>query len=459
MTPRPPAGEAGSRTGIRRQAGAAGTARAADALLALGLVLSLGSRLRPYGLPIGPGELCLVAWLFLMLGGGLEKRRPRLGWALSRMVTFWALFAVALGVGTITAYTIRDPHDPIWFKHDAFAYPLLAAISCLCVTEPDAGTRGECVSWWLILFGAPLLGLQLVLASGLADFTASAFWYWDRLRGWSQNPAQLAFLCAALALLALHLADSARGAGRRIVALSGMVIAIYVGRLTKTDTFTLVMVMAAIIFVTLKLRNFLRSAAPDLTLRCAGAWIVILSLPLFLISAALLAPSLAAATATAAKVMSKDNGKTTQVEADLRFELWHEAWIRALQSGMLGLGPGPHLPIPTEIVAARMTETGQPDDDPHPAANGTPNFEAHNTLLDLFTQGGLLAVLSVSWLFATALANTLKARSAGLSTMLCGLLLFAVFDLVVRYPIFWFAIAFSLLAERSTAAAPAATAA
>ena len=112
---------------------------------------------------------------------------------------------------------------------------------------------------------------------------------------------------------------------------------------------------------------------------------------------------------------------------------------------MLGLGPGPHLQIPAILVAARATENG-PKNIEHPEANAAPNFEAHNTMLDLFTQGGLLAVMSFAWLFALAFLVTFRARLAGLSTLLFGLGVFAVFHLIVRQPLFWFAISLCLVA-------------
>jgi hypothetical protein len=112
---------------------------------------------------------------------------------------------------------------------------------------------------------------------------------------------------------------------------------------------------------------------------------------------------------------------------------------------MLGLGPGPHLRIPPSILTARATTANLPKEVYHPSLNGTPNFEAHNTALDLFTQGGLLAILSFFWLAATTLVNTYKARLAGLTTLLGGLLLFGIPDLIVRYPIFWFSIALCLV--------------
>ncbi|MBV8183318.1 MAG: hypothetical protein JOY76_01405, partial [Hyphomicrobiales bacterium] len=71
---------------------------------------------------------------------------------------------------------------------------------------------------------------------------------------------------------------------------------------------------------------------------------------------------------------------------------------------------------------------------------------AHNTVLDLFTQGGLLAVASFVWVLGSTFVVTFKARLAGLGTLLFGLGVFAVFHLIVRQPIFWFAISLCLVA-------------
>jgi hypothetical protein len=444
---RPRATPTESRCGTPRAGGLLSASRALDALFALGLLLSPASRLRLHGSPIGPGELCLLIWLLLMLGREAARLGDPLTPALSRLLVFWALFAVALSIGTMTAYAIQDSHDPVWFTHDVVAYPLLAAVSCLTVVEPDAGVRLYRVAWFLVVLGTGCLALQLADAWGLVGAAGGESWYWARLRGWSQNPAQLAFLCAALGLLTLHLAETATRPGQRMAAVACAIMPLFVGWLTRTDTFTLVIVAAGTLFVVLKFRTWLLLPGRDMTFRTAAAWIAILAVPLVLGSLALLAPSIAAQTAVLAKAMSKDDGKTTDQEARLRFELWSEAWSRGAQSGMLGLGPGPHLPIPPSIVAGRLTEVGQPKDDPHPQANNTPNFEAHDTVLDLFTQGGLMAVLSFLWLVATALLTAYKARLAGLTTLLSGLLLFGTFDLIVRYPIFWYSISLCLVAD------------
>lgn len=423
----------------------AGPPAALDALFALGLILSPASRLRLNLFPVGPGELCLLAWVLLTFGRHLLQFRRPLTPSFARLLVFWALFAMALSIGTITASAMHDPHDPIWFMHDVTAYPLLAAVSCASASEPDGGIHLRRVGWFLIAFSAACLPLQLAEGWGLLGGSGGDAWYWNRLRGWSQNPAQLAFLCAALTLLALHLAETASRPAERAAAVAGGILTLFVGLQTRTDAFTLVMVAAVTLFVPLKFRTWLRLRERRLSFRAAAAWIGVRAIPLVLASAAILAPTITAETVALAQTLSKDNGKSTAQEANLRFELWGEAWNRGLQSGMLGLGPGPHLPIPPSIIAARLTEVGQPESLPHPDPNNTPNFEAHDTLLDLFTQGGLLAIVSWLGVLALAIFGTYRAELAGLTTLLSGLLLFSVFDLIIRYPIFWYSVSLCLV--------------
>jgi hypothetical protein len=422
-----------------------------DALLALGLLLSTASQLRPAGAAIGPGEICLVAWLFVMLFREAGRLGPPLTPALSQLLIFWLLFAFALSVGTLAGYVIGDIHDPNLFFHDVMAYPLLAAVGCFSVVGREAASRLHRVAWLLTGFGTAALAFQVAGAWGLLDIAPLEPWYWDRFRGWSANPQQLALLCGVLGLLALHLADAATRTSARIAALACTILPVYVGRLTKSDSFAVLLLIAGPIFVTLKLRVWLLSSEPKVTFRPAFAWIVILALPVLAISAVPIGPLIVDQAEDLGSQLFK--GKTSREEAELRIHNWGEAMSRGMESGMLGLGPGPHLEIPVSIVTARRTEI-LPKYIETPPVNGTPNFEAHNTPLDLFTQGGLIAVLGFVSISAMALFNTYKAQLAGLTTLLCGVSIFGVGNLIVRHPIFWFTIALCLVAGTGTRMAP-----
>src|SRR5216684_1300510 len=132
-----------------------------DVLFALGLLLTPASQLRLAGFPVGPGEICLLIWMVLILGREAARLGPPLTPALRRLLVFWSLFAIAQSLGTLTAKVIGDEHDPEWFLHDVMAYPLLAAVSCLSVIEPHAGPRLRRTSWLLCALGTPIVAAQI----------------------------------------------------------------------------------------------------------------------------------------------------------------------------------------------------------------------------------------------------------------------------------------------------------
>lgn len=410
-----------------------------DLLLVLGILLSTASQLRP------AGEICLVVWIGLMIGRETVQLGPQFTPALSRLVVFWLLFAAAQCIGTLAGFAIGDVHDQSLFMHDVMAYPLLAAISILCVVGTDAGPRLHRVAWLLVTVGSASLALQVVQAWGWVGMGSIEPWYWNRLRGWSENPNQLAILCAVLGLLSLHLADVATSSAARVAAIAAAILPVYVGRLAKGDTFSLVLVAAGPIFIALKLRTWLLSHQSRLTVRSACAWIAVLSLPLLLTSVVPFSSSLAVEAQEFIGDMTKGDLQATKQTAQIRLHVWQQAIDRGLESGMLGLGPGPHLPIPPWIRAGRQDSTEEPKYLEHPRANGTPNFEAHNTLLDILTQGGLIAVLSLVWLVSATFLLTYRTRLDGLTVLLCGLTIFSIFHFIVRQPAFWFAIAICLV--------------
>jgi O-antigen ligase len=81
----------------------------------------------------------------------------------------------------------------------------------------------------------------------------------------------------------------------------------------------------------------------------------------------------------------------------------------------------------------------------HPKVSPAPNFEAHNTFLDLLTQGGLIAVVSLGVLITATFRLVYRARLDALTVMLWGITILSVFHLIIRHPLFWFAIAFALV--------------
>jgi O-antigen ligase len=421
-----------------------------DVLLTAGLLLSTASQLRPAKVPIGPGEICLVVWILLMLSREFYRLGPPpLRPPLSTLLAFWLVFAVAQCVGTMAGFVTGNRHDTGLFMHDVMAYLLVAAVSCLSVVEPGASARLRRVAWLTATLGAAWLALQVAFGWRLIDPGPFDIWEWERFRGFSDNANQLALYCAVISLLSLHLADSACRLGEKIAAVICMIVAIFVGRLTMSDAFLAVLVVAGPIFIALKLWRWSMSPERYLSLRSAFAWILVLALPLALAYATPLGASFATEFEDSIKGMTKGGGgRDTDETARLRFELWNRAMRRGIEAGMLGLGPGPHLEIPPSIAVDRRESTNEPEREQHPKFGSIPNFEAHNTFLDLFIQGGLIAVLSLGWLVATALVVTNRSKSDALTTLLFGLAIYGFSHLIVRHPIFWFVVCLCLAAPR-----------
>jgi O-Antigen ligase len=419
-----------------------------DAILALGLLFTTASQLRIANLPVGPGELALLLWIAAVSARHFMARGPLRSPAVFALLGFWGVFAVALSLGMLMAMAMREDFEPDLVLHDAVAYVLAAAFSCLAAAETPLRLRRVC--WIFVFAGALSMLLQLANGFGLYQLDAVDPWYWERLRGWSDNPNQLSVICLVLTLLAWYLADSAANTGARIAALGLMIPPLVGGRLSGSDTFVVALTVAFLVWVVLKLAVYARNESGKSLLRGSFATITLAALPVLALSAAPLALTRAEELKNFMIGFAKNGGQEAAAEADLRMDLWKQAVTRGVSSAMLGLGPGPHLEIPPSIVAGRVSEEDQPENVAHPIQNGTANFEAHNTLLDVFTQGGMLAVGSLLWLLIRAIKCAFRAQAAALATLLTGVATFMMTGNIARQPIFWFAVVLCLTARNES---------
>ncbi|XSC48577.1 hypothetical protein ACF1BQ_025065 [Bradyrhizobium sp. RDT10] len=113
--------------------------------------------------------------------------------------------------------------------HDTFSYFVVAALSCLVAATTKADHALRRLQWLLITFWNISLVMQIALGWEFIRLPSVDPWFWERFRGWSENPNQLALYCALLAALSLHLALSARGFGR-LAALLSCLPSLVVGR-------------------------------------------------------------------------------------------------------------------------------------------------------------------------------------------------------------------------------------
>lgn len=418
-----------------------------DILLVVGLLLSVSTQLRIPGLPVGLGEICLVAWILSSLGRFLYRLDVPLPLASFRLLAFWVLLVVALSVGTMTAYVIGDIHDAGLFLHDIAAYVLVGSIGLFCVVEPHGETRLQRLSWLLVVLGSLFLALQLAHAWKIVNFLEIEPWFFHRFRGWSANSNALALLCLILAMLSVHLAETSTRFGEKIVAAGCIILPILAGILTDSDAFMLALVLSCAIFLILKFWKSLYSKPSKRSFSSLSKSMVMLALPLFMASAIPIAWMLGSGFEGNEAIISSEKSAALAEEAEERFQLWEQALRRGAESGMLGLGPGPHLKYrqPKLQLKKLNADLGPPP----------PIVEAHNTLLDLFVQGGILAVISIFCLGIITTTTILKAGKQALAALLFGIAIFGSTHFIIRSPNVWFVVAMCLVAPEHRRPTPA----
>lgn len=394
-----------------------------DSLLAFGLLLSTATQLRVGDTPFGPGEMCLAVWLGLFLCLHAGGPAPNSNAALRRVVTFWLILIVAESVGMIVGFATELFFDTAHIIHDVIAYFFLFGLACIMALELANEHRRRRVTWLIVLLGAASLSLQVAHAYGLIRLPIAVEpWFYDRLRGWSNDPNQLGLVTALLTLLSIHLAETATARVEMIAAAACAVLAFSVGVLTKSDSFALGILTAGAVFVVIKSSLWLATLKWGLTFRAASVGIALLALPMLAVAALPFAPAaIERGEAKYAALYNEDS------QGDLRLHLWTEAIEKGIGAAMLGLGPGPHL---TRKVWKRS-----------PPAK----FEAHNTPLDLFVQGGLLALLALAWLYASLVFATTRAKLPALAALSCAFVIFSMFHFIIRHPIFWFGVVLCFL--------------
>jgi len=400
-----------------------------DAILAIGIVMSYAVQLSIPGLPFGYSELFLSLWILLSITRVLAGGRLEVTPALTKLALFWVILTLALGVGSIVGFLTTTLFlDPL--LHDTMAYVLLACVTCLAAAEPNAAVRLRRIAWWMIAVANAGFVIQVGVGFGWIHQSGVHPWYWDRFSGWSENPNQLALYCALLGPLALHLATTTSNTWGRCLALCSLILTFYVGRLTKSDTYLYTTVLACLILLGLRVRAWLTSDGKVSLSRQLALLFTIAFVPLA-ISIAPYALSEAANAEDFAKSLTKDKGgEATAETAALRLYLWDEALDKGARSGSLGLGPGPHLDRPP-IVNQQFL--------PRP-------FEAHSTILDLYTQGGLISVLALLWILGSAGWSAWRARQDALVALVASIAVFSAPHLIIRHPILWFCLTLSLVA-------------
>ncbi|PRY25198.1 O-antigen ligase-like membrane protein [Aliiruegeria haliotis] len=396
-----------------------------SALLALGLVLIAATQLRPSGVPVGPGELLLIAWMLLAILRQVLCQPLVLNPAFRRVAVFWLVMVIIQCIGMMVGLVIEPFHYVSGILRDIIAYTLVLCFSLLVALNLSDRAERRHMLWVLLVLGSASLTLQVAGGFGLAPTPGTKSWYYDRLIGWAENPNQLGFFALIIVLLGLHLFDTAETGWKSVRALALSVMPFVAGMLSRSDSFMIGLMLSGALVATLKSISWVGDEEMAPSLRGTAVVLAVMALPL----------TIAASVPFASAALEK-LGESTEAlygeneQGDTRLKLWAEALDKGLDAKLIGFGPGPHL-------------TSKSYKRPPPS-----KFEAHNTLLDLFTQGGIVAVGAFIWITSISLVGVTRAKKPALAGLIIGLLVFSMFHYTVRHPIFWFVIVICLLEAR-----------
>ncbi len=410
-----------------------------EILLAFGLFLPATTSQVRAG-PVGVGEVCLLLWLVATSVKAMLEPSVLITPPFSRMMIFWGLFFVGMTIGVLTSALLADPHDIALVTHDAIAYCLVALISSLGLLGWNITFQSTHLQRVLVWTGG--LTMLLVLMTGLTEIKPPGVtpWFYERFRGLSENPNQLAWSSLCLILLSLRLSDQASTVFERLGAILTATLAMVAGLLTKSNSFNVALAIAGSVFIFFKLWFLIWTPSHRLTIRAAFVWAMICVAPPTLVMGFHLSDT-GLINVEQIRARQEGAGDTERV----RLELWKQALTRAFESYLLGFGPGPHVKPPSAFIDQWKAERARPRGtlvESHPDANtGIPNFEAHNSYLELLYQGGLLVLIATVWLIGDALVASLKARESALTASLLAVLTFAITHNVLRQPFLWFSIA------------------
>lgn len=426
----------------------------ADCMLALGILLSVSSQLRAESIPVGPGEALLGLWLLWMIFRELSPIGARVTAPLAVILAFWCAFWLSQSIGSLNAFGMREELDMRLLVHDVLAFALVCLTSCLALADRDPAGRLRGGAWLVVTLGATLLLVQIGMA--FLPFSTGEInpWYWDRFRGWSENPNQLSLLCSVIVLTGFYLVEISERFADKALAFLSIAVAACAGLMTQSNSFRLAIAVGLIVIAAIKAGAWLAPRSSALRARSIVAWILAAALPILLATLLLGAGNVGLDLKSTATGLSRSSDATSD-EAAHRLDLWALAWDRSLEAGLLGMGPGPHVPAPAHFVdyTKRLTEDSFERLNSMPIPGIAANFESHNTYLELLLQGGFVLVLAYGGLLTVAVASGIRSGCASLAAIVAGIAVYGIFHVMLRNPIVWFA--FALVLASLASARPA----
>ena len=382
---------------------------------AFGVTLSGATQLRPQGLPVGPSELILAAWLAFVVFLLLRGARFRTGRVFLLIGSYWLAQLGILMLGAAVAVHARrfNAEDA---THDALAFVYVGTLSsflCLRLSDTHDYEYHWRVARLIFVFHALAGGLLLAVALVTAHLGPIEFWYGPRFRGWSENPNQMALTMVAMPFLGWWLMRRSSSRFGKAAYLVGIVPCVAAGLASGSDGMRVAWYASLGAICTLLLYR--------VAVRGRSRWLyvshVILPALVVVVGVSFGEDIVAHLIGSAEDLYAEGD------QGEKRFTRWFYGLQVMSESPLVGFGPGP------------FSGDGGPFE----------GREAHNSFIDWGMSTGGIGVTIYLGLLAWSLWCALRSRETMPVAMLISVVSCSVFGYMLRQPDFWMVVVLVLM--------------
>jgi hypothetical protein len=385
----------------------AGLQRFVAGWAALGVTLSGATQLRVPGLPVGPSELMLMAWIMFVAFLLLQGVRFTAGRAFFGLAGYWLVSLFLLALGALVA--IHTHKVSSFAGRDAVALvyiSVLVLLLALGLRDQGPGDYHLRMARMVFAFTAGFAALLIGTAAVTETLGPVRFWFGGiRFNGWAKNPNQMALAMVAMPFLGWWVLRQTPSRFGKTACALGIAVCMFVGIATQSDALR---VAWAASFGAIGILLFYR-----VTLRGRSRW---LHISHFLIPALVAVVGVFYGGAVMEHLFQVAEGVyVDRGQGDIRLSAWQHGIEVIGLSPLVGFGPGAY---------SGLYDTFE-------------DFEAHNSLIDWGMSTGLTGVMLHLALWGWCLWRALRLNSVAFMGMAVAIMAFVMFGYLFRHPTYW----------------------
>lgn len=373
---------------------------------AMALVLTTATQLRWGDSPIGPGELMLVIWLIIAGFHILKQRRILLTSSSKLFIVFWSVILILLFAGWLVGlcqgvFNVRAG------IHNLVAYLFVCLFTLIAVSDWDS-KKIAIIGKLVLLFAVVGLAPLWIYGQWFTEFGKLQIWYGgSRFLGWAVDPNQTAILLVPLPFIALYYLRQSRIFIHKVVFLALLIGAIVLGIGTDSDSLKVAWAGATVVYFLIAMLS--RGRFTYRKLVTVSAIIILVCLAgIFVFGSEIYA--------------SVEDMYYLGDQGPVRIALWTNGLHAASSSPLVGFGPGAYSGV-------------------HEPFSGS---ECHNTFIDWMTNTGAAGFLLLFFLLTLIFVKAISSKNEEVVAVLTTLIIVSMFLYVIRHPVWWFYILWSI---------------